>query len=216
MNQEYCNIKEPTFNCKDMDARLRGLLIAHMGKPTRYDFSYKVAAALVTRAKDVTPGTVEMLLRCIPDSFPILDRIWHVQPDDIMHRLITNDYWDSDRCNGSIPCFMQDHILIHGEKLLLRYEKSDMVVTNILCRYEHQTLLTSGAQRLGVELSPLACPETYLKYFKRYRNMNKKWREAGSYKDNFINNIGAYIIQHKLDIAAYIPRAKAQEVTNEG
>jgi len=219
MGQEtiYYTFKEPTMNCKDMDARIRGVLLGHMGKHIHYDFSWKARAALVKRAKEVTQPAIDMLIRAVPDSFPILNACWHVFPEDTMDRLVTHPYWESDAFRGSVPQFMADYILKHGEKLLEKYEKLDMILANILARRpnaEYQTDGMAEERRGGSSKSPMTSPVTLLTYYKRYRSMPNKWRGKYDYEQHVTDNIGMYVMNRQIDLDPHQPRTT--EVANEG
>jgi hypothetical protein len=186
-----------------------------MGQETSYRFSYRAKDALVKRAKEITPQTIEMLLRCAPSSFNIINCIWHVFPGDIMDRLVLLEYWDTPSCNGQIPLFMKDHILKNGEKLLEKFEKSNMILANILSRRPDETYGTSGILRMeeaDKQTSPMTSPETYLKYYKRYRRMPKMWRDGYNYGSKVIENMGDYILAGKLNI---VPNEKKEVKADE-
>jgi hypothetical protein len=211
MYTEYYDFKEPTLNCKDMDARLRGVLMSHIGKPTNYQFSGRAHQALVKRAKEVTPSTIELLLRGMPDTFKIIDLIWHVFPEAIMDRIITSDYWESENCGGYIPQFMKDYILKQGETLLLKYESSNMILTNLLARNPQEYYQTSGMEDHRSVETPMTSPTVYLKYYKRYRSLDKRWRHSSGYEEHVIGNIGRYVMERKLDIEPHYAKTMGGE-----
>ena len=201
METEYVHITEPTLNCIDMDMRLRGILLKHISSKARYDFSYKAADALTKRAKEVTPTTIEMLLRAMPDTFEIINRIWHEFPEEIMDRIIRNEYWDSKDCNGYTPKFIDDYILIHGEQLLEKYASVNMIVSNLLARIPGACCGTPGVSRAGTMESPMTSPATFLKYYKRFRSkMPKMWVDR--HRRYVIENLGRYVTQGSLNIVA--------------
>jgi hypothetical protein len=172
-----------------------------MSGNVNFEFTWRAKEALVKRAKEITPQTINMLLSMYPVSEPIIACIWHVFPEEIMDKIVTLDYWEKES-EGWLPGFMEDYILKHGEKLLEKYSHLDMIVASILYRRPDSSYGTSGMNDAAVVRSPMTSPETILKYYKRFKRMPNKWKNRR--QSNVVENIGEMTLTGKLDIVLHV------------
>ena len=200
----YITIKEPQFNCRDMDARLRTLLIRHMATPdVTFTFTWRAKDALVKRAKEITPTSIDLLIRMLPGTIAIINAIWHVCSEDVMERIIRHDEWKNAY---SIPRCIEDYVWKHGKEILKKYDNVPCMVMILLSQDKDDNYGTDGMQHETVH-GELATPGIYVKYMKRIAKYSDHLKSH--YLDAVLENAGKMITTGKLIIS--VPEIKEEK-----
>jgi len=193
---EYIKVTATKLDCKDMDARLRGLLIRGMGKDVRYDISYNARAALKKRAEEVTSATVDLMITNMPTSFDFLTPIERVLTDLAMDQVIQHPFWDTSKFDGrTMPLFLQNYIQKTGQKLLEKYPDKPLVYIPLLANTHH--IISEG--REVVVPVPKTDPEVFVKYCKRLQNRKEKWSQW-PFETRLIDTMGKLVLNGTLNV----------------
>jgi hypothetical protein len=205
----YITIKEPQFNCKDMDARLRTILIRNMASnDVSFNFTWRAKAALVKRAKEITTQTIEMLIKMLPSTIPIIECIWHEFPEETMDKIVMNPIWNDEPRHSGVPLFLEDYCIKHGKALLAKYDKIPVIVMALLANV-NGSYGTDGMKDVTAKGEKIT-PDVYVKYIKTVRRYPKKIKEEiYGYRSHIIENIGELVYTGKLHIS--LPESKEEK-----
>ena len=208
--QVNIEIHKNTLDCKDFDMRLRRFLLKGMSSQARYDFTGNALDVLRKRAAEVTPETIQMMVRLLPSTARFFEYIWHLLSPEVMDQVIMHDYWHNKENNGNCPSFIEDYCLRYGTTLLGKYDKVPMILMHLLSRGPDD-FVYSDANGLGAsDAGPRPTPEMYVRYMKKIRKMPRRIR--AHYESSLIERLGELAINGKLDVI--IPPSK--EVKPDG
>lgn len=196
----HIDIKAPTFDCIDMDRRLRGILLKGLLAPDSisYSFTGNARNALLKRSKELTPDTIDMLIKGVPNTFTIIDSCWRAFPEEVMERLIRLPYWDSDNSFMHVPGFIEDYVTAGGEKLLEKYSDSNVIVMCLLAKQNDYVHTQKGENDTELVAAPLPAPATYVKYYRRVRNFKRNFIQG--HRSDIVENLGQLVMERKLNI----------------
>ena len=199
------DITKNILDCKDFDMRLRRFLMKGMSGNVRYGMTSNAQDALLRRAAEVTPQTVEMMIQLLPATQVFFRYIWHVQPEEVMEKIIRHECWNDRDNNAVAPDFIQDYCMKQGETLLKKYDKVPMILLTIMTRSidpgepgTYNTPSMSEADQRG-EYGPKPTPEQFVKYIKRVQKLPKRMKSYS--EDELIENLGRLVLMGQLTIA---------------
>lgn len=199
-DERYVYIKEPTFNCKDMDRRLRGILIRNMSAKKDIMFTSMARQALVKRAKEITPETITTLLRQMPGTLPIVESIWHVFPEETIEKFVRcrDTYGESGFHNT--PSFIEDYVNLHGHALLEKYSDVPEIVMAVFSRRTNG-FFTPGLSRENSHIVPPPPAQLYVQWMDRIRSLPNDVLKDSSHYDRLIDRLGAMSAAGMLNIS---------------
>jgi hypothetical protein len=152
--------------------------------------------------------TIEMLIRMLPNTIPIVECVWHEFPEETMEKIIFNPIWNDEPRRSGMPRFIEDYCLKYGKKLLKKYDKVPCMVMALLSRESNESYVTDGIEK-STEKGEPATPDVYVKYIKSVRRYPKKIKEEiYGYKSKIIENIGTLVYEGKLNIS--LPEKKEE------
>jgi hypothetical protein len=168
-----------------------------------FTFTWKAKDALVKRAKEITPTSIDLLIRMLPSTINIINAIWHVCPEEAMEKIIRHDAWKD--CY-SIPRCIDDYVLKHGKEILKKYANVPFMVMILLSQNENNSYGTDGMSQEKIH-GELATPDIYVKYMKRIGRYPE--HPTSHYLDDVLDNAGKMITAGKLIIS--VPEKKEEK-----
>lgn len=203
-------IHKNTLDCKDFDTRLRGFLLKGMSGHARYNMTGNAQDTLRKRATEVTPETIQMMVRLLPSTRVFFEFIWHLLSPEVMDQVITHDCWHDKDNNGDCPSFIADYCLRHGTTLLAKYDKVPMILMHLLSRGPDDNSYNDANGLDAKDAGPWPTPEMYVRYMKKIRKLPKRIKE--NYESALIERLGELALTGKIDVI--MPPAK--EVKPDG
>jgi hypothetical protein len=161
----------------------------------RFTFTWRAKAALVKRAKEITPTSIDMLVRMLPGTIEIVNAIWHEFPEETMEKVIRNEAW-KDVYN--VPNCIDDYVLRSGKEILKKYDKIPFMVMILLSHETDATYRTDGMRDVKT-FGEHATPDTYVTYLPRVKRYPKRLKD--NYLNDVIDRMGEMIASGKLTIS---------------